>query len=695
MANTPFITAKDARDAFDQSRKWYRPYDEQIEELERLQRGRPSPRIDPSLPRVTDGTLAAINQETGKRIVQQVPTGLVVSKERPEFAALGNYLITNKLIPLSCRMGSEIQKAWALITKAGGVGSATCYSYFTSVNGQMYAEWILPYVKDIYGEKGKPFMPDSNLRFMRSWYQKSDIKAIIAKEKALQERSKGYTSDWDLRMLSDLLNSDMTRKDSDVMTPAEREKGGDSGGYEIIHAFQNGKEAEFYSFSPRFKDGDVFRRKTNRDPRGKMPLDDMYWNIDHSNPRGRGQIELSGGIQNVMDQQLQGFVFDSVYNQQPALIVNGPVNKASLKIKTNAIWDAGRDGKIIRDQIDNTSIQNFVSNSQYLQSKIYNMNSSQDNSIGAASGDVNQSKTQAGVQASQARLGTADNYVRKQFEEAWGNMTETRVNIYLSEMTGTATMKLDGDDLDTIRKSEAAQFLDEKGTLTIPYKQIEKMAFEFQVDASSSEIKADADNAEKLTEVYKLISQDLDPAIASKKMQVLKLLIDEIGAEGTDDLFPELNQKDENGMPVEQQAPQGPDPQMIQQMVQETVQQAMKAQEKPLHESLGIKFEMLPEDVQQKLIEQIFNIQAEAPTPSAVATDQAQQKIDLEAQKHQTSTMLQADKQAHDTQLAIAKHEHEGEQSQFNNYQADRQQTASEEQAKVAAKQKQPVGAGK
>ncbi len=686
--------------AFEESRKWYRQYDEPIQEYERLARNRPSERIDPTLPRVTDGTLAALNQEGPKRIVQQVPSGLAVCKTYPEYAALATYLLDNKLIPLSCKMGSELQKSWQMIGKAGQVGSSTSYSYLTVIDGEMYVEWILPYVKDVFGEKGKTFMPDSNVRFMRSWYQKTDLQAIIAKEKKMKDKNSKYVSDWDLTKLALFINEGPTSKNSEEMTPAEREKGdGHTGGYEVIHAFQNGKGADFFSFSPRYNDGETLRTKTSKDPRGKMPLDDMYWNIDHSNPRGRGQIELSGGIQNLIDNQLQAFQFNSTYMQAPALMVWGSVNKASLKIRPNTIWDMGSNpnNKVERDVIDNIAIGNFVPNMQFLQSKIYNLNSSQDNSIAAGTGDVNQSKTQAGVKASESKLGVSDNYIRKQFEEFWGNMSETRLNIYLSEMTGTSDpIKLDADDLKKISDSASAKFLNDKKELVIPYKAIDMVKFKFQVDGGSSEIKEDLDNAEKLTEVYKLMVADPDPEIMKKKKQVLKVLIDEIGAEGTDDLFPELKETDKDGNPIEpeQQAPAGPDPEMIMQMVQQAVQEAMA--QKPQDDPMLKIFKDLPEDAKQQLLQK-YGMESQVDSPT-------ERKLDIEAQ----AALGQAERDEIEAETSAYKLVHEEEQTQFNNEQADRSSSLSEaqalqqaEQAREAAKQakqakqasKQPVGA--
>jgi hypothetical protein len=240
---------------------------------------------------------------------------------------------------------------------------------------------------------------DCNVRWMRSWYTKTDIKRIINREKAMKDAQKGYVSDWDLSALSELLDSSGTTKSSDLQTPAEREKGVDSGGYEIIHIFQNGKNAEFYSFSPHYKNGKVLRTKINNDPRGFMPLDFEYCGIDLSNPIGRGMMELAAPIQNLMDQKLQQHSYMSTLMMGPPLQVWGNVNKASLKYKPNAIWDMGtaQNNLVKPFDINNQAIANFVGDMQFLQSKIYNLFATQDNSIPASDGNVGQSKTSAGL----------------------------------------------------------------------------------------------------------------------------------------------------------------------------------------------------------------------------------------------------------------------------------------------------------
>lgn len=642
-SKTPFIDKNTAVQAYEESRKWLTPYFEPIAEFERIARNRPSDKIDPSLPKVTDGTMAAIVQETPKRIVQQIPTGLIECEKYPEYARIADLVLRTDLIPMYNRMGDMLQKSWNVIGKGMTWGRTTTYTFYTSTNGIMHTDFVIPYVKDVGTEKGKVYAADSHIRWMRSWYSKRDLEAILRREKARQETDKKYTSDWDLKALADFIDSSPAAKPADVQTPAEKEKGdGNSGGYEVIHIFQEGNGAESYSFGPRFQEGKPIRAKVNKDPRGRMPFDDMYFNIDLSNPLGRGAVELSGGVQNLIDQQMQMFQFLTTVMMAPPVKVWGSVNKATLKMRPNAIWDMGANpntGNAEVYDVNTHAIQGFPGNYGLLKSQILDLNAAQDHSVSAEAGNPNQSKTQAGVQASESRLGISDNYIRKQYETWFAAQCETSVNIHFSEMSGKQTKQLKGNDLKDLLKTPAARFIDPSGVLTIPYKEITDVAFHFQVDASSSEIKQDLDNADKLAQVYELMSKDPDPNIQQKKPQVLKLLIDEIGAEGTDDLFPEFKTTDENGMPIEQppQPPAQPPvtPEMVQQMVVQAIQQydqSKQQQPKSLSESLQIKFADLPEDAKQQVLAQI-GIQSQMPTPAAQNQELAATKVGLEVAK--------------------------------------------------------------
>ncbi len=507
-SNQPFIDPQTARIAYEESYRWLRIYDDPIDEFERLARNRPSLSIDPSLPKVTDGTLAAIIQEQPKRIVQQAPTGQIVSDEHPEFGEVADVVLTDKLMPIYNRNGNLLQKSWNMIGKAMTQGKQASYTFFTATNGILHTDFVLPYIKDDITEKGKTFAADSNYRFLRSWYQKTDLKAILNRELSLQKTKKGYTSEWDLKLLAQFIEDGDAAIPANLQTPAQKEKGGNNGGYEVIHAFQVGKDAEFYSFAPRFQDGKNLRVKTNNDPRGRMPMDDLYCNIDLSNPRGRGQVELSGGVQNLIDQQMQMFQFMTTYQQAPALQVWGNVNKATLKIRPGAIWDMGSspNNKVERDIVSDAAMTNFANNYGLLKSQILNLNSSQDHSISASQAPSSQSKTSQGVQAAEQKLGVSDNYLRKQFETWFGNQSSTSVNIHFAEMKGSEKIQLNQMQIDDLQSGPAAKFIKKdsktgKEYLDVTYDAINKVTFDMQVDAGTSEEVDDQDQLVKMKEI--------------------------------------------------------------------------------------------------------------------------------------------------------------------------------------------------
>ena len=638
-----FLEKDTVRTAFEESRSYMRRFFEPIAEFDRIARNRPSPNISPELPKVTDGTLASIVQEQPKRIIQQIPTGLVHCGDYPEYAQIANFVLTDKLLPRMKHMGNILQKSWAMTSKALTYGSSASYTFFTRDGDDMYMDFAIPYVKDLLIERGKVFGPDSNILFMRAWYQKSDLKAIIDREKKFQAANKKYKSEWDLQALADFIEAGASAKDADLQTPAEREKGGDTGGYEVIHAFQKGKDESFYSFAPKTQDGKVLRSKKNKDPRGAMPIDFMYCNIDLSNPIGRGQVELSGGVQNLIDQQMQMYQFISTLLMGPPTMVWGDVDRSSIKLRPNALIDMGTNAnnKIDFWTPNNTAIQNFGNNYGLLKSQVLQLNSAQQ-PVSAEAGNPSFSKTQAGVKQQEARLGVSDNYLRKQFETWFGDECETALNIWFSEMSTNKDLELTQDQMKKLDQAAQKKFTIKNGKVTIPYKEINDVVFRFEVDASSSEVKEDGENVEKLSQALELAMKVQNPEIQQAIPKIFNAIVKEIGLENAEEIFPTLNGE-------QQDQPQGPDPNMIMQMVQEAVGQAMQAQkppEKPLHESLNIKYADLPEDARRQILEGL-GIQSQSPFPVDQVFDQKQQALDHTA----TKTALDVEKTAHQQTL--------------------------------------------
>lgn len=508
-AKNPFLTSDQARDAYEDAWKWYRVYMNPLDELERIARNRPSPTIDPSLPRITDGTTAGIILETPKRVFEQVPTGHVINKDAPELAPIADTILREKLLFLYNRQGNLLQKTWNMIGKSMTYGVASSYTFFTSTNGKMHTDFILPYAKDSFAEKGKVYQPDSNFRFLRSWYTKRDIKAIIDREQRLEKTLKGYKTPYDLPKMADWMESGPQQKPVYLMTPAEKEKGGDTGGYEMIHVFQKGVGANFFGFAPRFAEGQNLYVKPNPDPRGAMPIDDLYCNIDLSNPMGRGQVELCGGLQNLMDQQMQLYQFMSTIMQGPPLQTWGNVNKATLKYRPNAIWDMGSNmqNKVEPVQITNEQIKTFVPNMQFLAGKINMINATQDSAIPQSAGTTtSQSKTHAGVQQQVERLGVSDNYLQMMAEAWFKAQSETSLNLYFANMKGKEKVDVGEQSVKDLEGTVAAKYVKvdpqtNNATLNIDYDKLDTAVLSFHVDAGTSKKLDDAEQLAKLQTV--------------------------------------------------------------------------------------------------------------------------------------------------------------------------------------------------
>jgi hypothetical protein len=287
-----FIKADELLTAFEDAKKFMLPLFQPFDEFERIARNKPHPGIAPELPKVTDGTLAAIIQETPKRIIQQIPSGSIKADDE-WLEIVAGFILEHEIIPNSNQVAALIQKAWAVISKGLTYGSQPAFVQFINRGDYFGTDFTLPYIRDVLYEPGKLSDRDSNVEFLRTWWSKSQINQICAKETMLagkaKDRGETYEQGWDCAKLQELIEEGASQKDAQNMTPSEKDKQLNNGFYEIVHCFQRGIGATFYSFAPKLgSDDNVVRRKKNPDPRGLIPIHTFYANIDLSNPLGRG-----------------------------------------------------------------------------------------------------------------------------------------------------------------------------------------------------------------------------------------------------------------------------------------------------------------------------------------------------------------------------------------------------------------------
>lgn len=212
-----------------------------------------------------------------------------------------------------------------------------------------------------------------------------------------------------------------------------------------------------------------------------------------------------------------------------------------------------------------------------------------------------------------------------------------------------------------------------------------------QLDITAKQTKAE--QQQKAMQAFQMVIQDPTNNLQAAKKILYPRMLD-LEAKEIDEIISNDNPEDQGaggdqmaGQPPvdgaqmaqggQAQIPQGGAPGAAVPGGQGGDQAAQAAPEKPLHESLGIKFETLPEDVKLQLIEQIFGITPQTPTPK-------QQELTLKQQAADDASTNQ-DNQAI---MQLAQHHHTVNSSQ------QQQQLAEQQAAQAAEAQQEPASGG-
>jgi hypothetical protein len=569
----PLIDPEIIKDQFDEAHKAMRPLWDNFDEYERIAYNRPHPKvISAKLPTVTDGTLAGIIAKTPKRVIQQIPTGRVKSLDQPELAEIADYIWTNYILKNANYNGSPLIKSWMMLRRALTHGCAVSYAFFKN-SGEYYgADFSLPYIRDVIFESGKMYGPDCDILYLRQWYTKAQIQLIIDRQKKMSAKDKKFESQWNIQLLEDLLTKTKA-KDADARSQQEREKGLINTKFiEIIHAFQVGIGAKFYSFSPdlaklSIEGSPIVRTQVNPDPRGKMPISFLYADVDLSHALGIGVPEMSGGMQNLLDSEVQAYqLMTKIMLNPPLKRWGSDMNKATIKWKASAIWDMGASratSDIEPVNIETAALANFPNNYGLIKSQIMNT-APQDSTTVAAQAGNTQSKTHAGVQQLQTNLGYDDNYLRKQYESWWEDNAETMLNIHFAMSNGTREIELTEEWLND--KSAALQQAQDNQLVAVnPEKQKALVAYsaiktklKFEVDPTTSESPDDADQVVKLQELLTeaqgapyLYYYLLNAGYKLNLGEAYKQMFHKLGLQNVDKIVEELDEEQKQNLPQE------------------------------------------------------------------------------------------------------------------------------------------------
>ena len=592
MAAFQYLTPDNVVEVFKTSQQYTEGLTDNFFEYERIARNKPHGSIPKELPKTTDGTTASIIRKTPHRVIQQLPTGKVTSDTQDWLSIVAGFIYTNKIIPYANEGYALLQKSWTVVERLLTFGYCPTYAPFVEHGGYFCTDLRLPYWGDIFIQPGKLSDSDSNYVFMRSWWQTKDLDALIASQSQL---GKGVETTWDVEALKQVKEI-VTTKEEKAKTPAEREKNiNTKGGVELITGFQRGVGAKFYTFHVQntsvngktVSQGTVVRTKVNKDPRGELPISFAYGDIDGSNPFGRSIIELVGGMQNLMDGEMQMYQFNRALMLAPPIIKRGSYNKNKLKMAPNAIWDLGTDANASAEtaKLDSTAIANFPQNYGLMKSQLLNLLASPDTSVSAEVGNPGFSKTDSGVKQIAANVSVDDNYVRKQFETWFERWSETAINLYFAERSGVEELQLDKETADKLRKliedgKLDPNFVSDDDKIRIDYDTATE-ALKFEVDASTSKMQDEVKQLQSLQGVVELL--DKSPTLQQlvppdKQIQLWNALISNSGVENPEKLTisdqevqqmqaqaqaqQQMQMQQQAQMPPDQQMPQSQPPQM-------------------------------------------------------------------------------------------------------------------------------------
>lgn len=476
---------------------------------------------------------------------------------------------------------------------------------------------------------------------MRSWWQKADLEALIDSQKKL---SKGTKSTWDVGALEEVKDL-IVAKEEKAQTSTEKElKSAKAEGVELVTGFQVGVGAKFYTFSPSQGDDKdnitIVRTKENKDPRGKIPIDWMYGDMDGSNPLGRSVIDLIGPLQNLIDSDMQMYQYNRALMLAPPVVKRGSFNKSRIRFAPNVIIDVGTDphAKVEPLTIDTSAIQNYPALYGLQKSQLLNLVSSPDTSISAEIGNPGFSKTPQGVNAQQANISVDDNYIRKMFETWFENWSETAINLYFAERTGVEVIQLDEETADKLRDlAQEGKFdpsmLSDDNKIQIDYSSATP-ALKFEVDASSSKMQDDKKQQDGLTGLLTALDQSPVLAQTIPPDKIVALWNGMVNASGVED--PEKIKVDVKKFKQDQEQAQ----QTQQQAMQVQAQQPPPKQPKNLGETVQWKpADLTPIERAQALAQVGIRADLNQPPLSAVQTAQ--------------DTTLKADQQAHQQAMDV------------------------------------------
>lgn len=511
--------------------------------------------LDPNLPEVNDGSLAAALFKLPKRIFNSKQTGTIKALDRDEawVAELANLQWQNEIIPNANTQAPFARKWKDAIRKAAGYGSVPLITLFVDRDGKRHSDFIVGQPQDVTLEPGKVSDYDSDVMFWDVYYTGLQLDNMIEQAKAEMKDAKEEQAEWKARQAQASLNgesfdeeapepynkwyvkelenirdskaSDQERSSLD--SPRQQNENGDvkPKGYKFCITFQRGVNAPFYMYYPA--SDTTVREWSNPDPTGDIPIHFLYCYQDFINPYGIGIVKLAGGTQNVLDYMRQADVLATQLGLRPPIQVKGEagdVDIDSMVYAQDALWFTG-NVEVERMNLDNGIYQQLPDRMSMYKNSLNQIIPTGDTTIPAGTGDPNVSKTPAGVKFQAASLSIDDEDFKDNVNMTFEAVSRSMINTEFANMEGSDFMKVSDDERELLMKAGLNFEPNEAGEFS---NQVEmewdtlRAKFDFEIDAENDKVDDDAQKLDGLTKVAELFVTDptlmADLASAGKKL---------------------------------------------------------------------------------------------------------------------------------------------------------------------------------
>lgn len=466
-------------------------------EFQRVAHALPFPGLPKKYPRIAEGSTGAYIEQKPRDLIQQTPSGdttceaiydeqgNTIDAPTEWIGVVGQWALDNEIIPKATEDYPVFEKAQAALEQAFTVGFTVTTAPFYNHDGVWSPDMTMCYWGDVKVPAGYKSIRSMPYVFLDGWWPKEKVDSILAMDPATAKEA-GF----DLTAIKESKET-LSSKDWKAETPVEKTRGLPQNFYRVSVGYQKGVKAPIFMFNPDTKS--IIRAKPNKDPRGNKNIQVLYGKIDGTNPFGVSVLERGvGAWQNLMDNDVQAYQYNRMYNVDPATKRIGNIGDGELA--PGASFTAQNETDDISTiELNSEALSEFPTLYEWQKDVLNNrLNSS---TTAGSDGDNPHGKTPAGVLATQGEVSTDDqayiNHTHSWFQE-WA---ETVLNLYFAERVGKQSLVLNDETVELLLLlAEDGKF--DKSLLTG-----NSLMFDFdqplpiirwKIDASSSKIQSDA-----------------------------------------------------------------------------------------------------------------------------------------------------------------------------------------------------------